>query len=163
MRAVLTLEFDNVAELSAYLSQQAGTQTAPFIPVAQPQPAPGADAPAKRGRPRKTTTPEPQPEAPKSAEAEPVKAEPAPAVEQPAPAPQPQATPAQTVASGQADALPWPATFEGAKTALKEVFNLKGAGGATELLVSCGATRISEVKPADFAKFIANAAKALGK
>jgi len=46
------------------------------------------------------------------------------------------------------------ATLDAARAALREVFNTKGAKVATDILTTFKATRISDVKPADYAAFI---------
>ena len=79
---------------------------------------------------------------------------PAPAiVPPPAPvkaAPKAPNTPVQAVAA---------ATLDTVRVALREVFNTKGAAAATEILKQFGAARVSDVKPEDFAKFVATCAK----
>jgi hypothetical protein len=45
-------------------------------------------------------------------------------------------------------------TLEDVRTALRTVFNSKGAGTATELLKKFSATSVSNVKPEDYAAFI---------
>jgi len=47
------------------------------------------------------------------------------------------------------------ATLDTVRAALREVFNTKGAQTATGILQQFGATRISDVKPEQFAAFIA--------
>ena len=51
------------------------------------------------------------------------------------------------------------ATVDAVRSALREVFNTKGAAAATELLKQFGAARVGEVKPADYDKFIAACGK----
>lgn len=46
-------------------------------------------------------------------------------------------------------------TLDTAREALRDVFNTKGAAVATQILKDFGAARIGEVKPGDYAKFIA--------
>ena len=77
----------------------------------------------------------------------------APGVEMPAPvkaAPKAPNAPVQAMAA---------ATLDGVRVALREVFNARGATAATELLKQFGAARVGEVKPEDYAKFVAACGK----
>jgi hypothetical protein len=156
----LVFEFDNLADAAAFMARH--VPTVPFIPEVATAPAPDGqkeEAPAKpRGRPRKVAD---------TTEKVSTQSEPEPTV-QVNPAFNPEVTPAVTPevapaapAETPAEGLKWAATFDGSRDALREVFNLKGAAVATELLKQFNAARISDVKPMDYAKFVTAATKSL--
>jgi hypothetical protein len=143
----LIFEFDSAEQAADFLnSRVVHSEAAPLAPsVAQDTPA----AKPSRGRPRKQAetpaAPAPTPE---------VTPEVAP---EPTPQPEPEAQKAETATEPKA------VTIDDARQALRDLFNAKGATLASELLKEFGAIRVSDVKPEDYAKFVAKAAKLLGK
>ena len=137
MTIKLTFEFATVDEVVAFLTRD------------QAQPAPVAEKP-KRVRPARPEAPVENAATaydimhgrraiPADEESAPVKA-----------APKVADAPVQAVAAVGLHAV---------RGALREVFNVKGAAAATELLKQFGAARVGEVKPADYDKFIAACGK----
>ena len=132
MTIKLTFEFDTVAQVRSFVYHL------PFEDGEVESPPAPKSATTKRVRTAR-------PEAPVEAAA--------PVAETPAPVkavPKVADAPVQAVAAVGLDAV---------RGALREVFNVKGAAAATELLKQFGAARVGEVKPADYDKFIAACGK----
>jgi hypothetical protein len=141
----ITYEFATESEALGFLT---GHQ-----PVAALDATPEQAPAARRGRPPKAAAPALQAESHKDealASAAPQTTTPQP--EPVAAAPKVPNQPVQAVAGLNAD---------GARKALRDVFDKKGGTAATTLLKQFGAARVSDIKPEDFAKFVAGCELAL--
>ena len=144
MTIKVTLEFATEDDLVRYFMRDI-VQNAPLVVnVAIPTPTPV-----------KTKKAAAKPDAPVKAEV--------PAARTAAEASVPPVAPAPVKAAPKAPNAPVQAvaaaTLGTVRIALREVFNTKGAAAATDLLTQFGAKRVSDVKPEDFAKFVAACAK----
>lgn len=153
----LTFEFRTVDEAIVFLGQQTSATPAKVKTAGERTAAPApAEAPVKRGRGRPPKNAAPDAGGPTSAAAIPASAA-APVAAPPtaAPvAPEPAASPAAGAAAVPEAAQPSQAD---AQAALEAVFEAKGLVVAQGLLKQFGASRLREVKPADYAAFIAAA------
>jgi len=160
MTIKVTVEFNTIAEAVAFLAPAAA---ASIVPQAATEPL-QSPKPRIRSKPATATPveslplPLPVAEAPVPIAAalkvpnQPVQAIPAPTPVAAAP------TPAPVAATVVSDSGQQQATAEGVRLALREVFNKRGAKTATELLKSFGAASISQIKPEQYAGFVAKAA-----
>lgn len=159
----LTFEFRTVDEAIVFLGQQTSATPAKAKAAidkgAASTPPASAEAPVKRGRGRPPKNAAPDAGGPTSAAAIPASAAApvaAPTNADPAGSAQQAGTAAQPLTpSGEAPAAQ--PTQADAQAALEAVFEAKGLVVAQGLLKQFGASRLREVKPADYAAFIAAA------
>lgn len=166
----ITAQFDNMADASEFMSRIGH----PLVVSADPRPItiqPEAKAPKAPKAPKPEAAAPAAPAAPVLAATAAAPVAPAPAavapdaavalvmptaapVSQPAAPKQPNA-PVAAVANANKQPVPLhPATQDGVRAALKDVFNLRGATVATELLKKHGAVSVSTVAKEQYTNFV---------